>query len=156
MSKHSETDGGTRPFGGSHVWQRLQPFTDQPRFPTPPACLVCQTVIRGDNTVLVDCGDVYAVPYLQLYLMKYVARHPEAERYALDVKPAPKRAEAPAFPVVPLSQLGKIPPGKLRTLVGPCDRIPADYLTDQRRERLLKARPGAVYLFRTGDAIVLT
>lgn len=112
--------------------------------------------IRGDTAVLVDCGDVYAVPYLQTYLMKYVAKHPEAERYALDVKPAPKRSEAPVFPVVAVSQLEKIPPGKVRILVGPCGRIPADFLTEPRRERLVKARPGAVCLFRTGDAIVLT
>lgn len=112
--------------------------------------------IRGDNTVLVDCGDVYAVPYLQMYLMKYVAKHPEAERYALDVKPPPKRAEAPVFPAVPLSQSAQIPAGKMRILVGPCSRIPADSLTDSRRERLLRARPGAVYVFRTGDAIVVT
>jgi len=111
-------------------------------------------VIRGDNTVIIDCGDPYASAYLQYFLLKYVAKDKDAENYILDAKPAPDRAAVSSFPVV--GDVKKVSPEKVLILLGPVDGIPANFLTEADRTRLKNSRRNSILLVRTGNNIVLT
>jgi len=110
--------------------------------------------IRGNNTVLVDCGDPYASAYLQYFLMKYVAREKEAEKYLLDAKPAPDRAAAPSFPVC--RDLKKLPSEKILIFLGPESSLPPDFLSAADRTRLKQARRNSILVKRYEHHVVLT
>ena len=113
-------------------------------------------VINGGNTVIVNCGDGYAAPYLQHYLMKYVARDPKADDYTLDARPRPQRDASTSFPLLSKSQWDKAGGEKIAILVGPLERIPADRLPAADRRKLQAAKRGSVLLSRQGRTIVLT
>lgn len=107
-------------------------------------------VISGENTVILPQGEHYAQSYLQYFLMKYVARHPEAEKYRPRAKLRPDRAAAPVFPIVK-----QIPQGKNAIVHGLMPSIRDQYLLAEDKERLRKARTGSALLKRNGNIVVL-
>lgn len=111
--------------------------------------------IRSDNTVIVELGDYYGVAYLQQYLLKAIAKSPDADAYSLEVKPAPDRAASPGFPVLKLKP-DEYPADKNVLVIGPMANLPSGLLADADRERLKKARPNAILIKRTGNVVVIT
>jgi hypothetical protein len=104
-------------------------------------------LLQADNTVIVN-RDTYAANYLQYYLLKYLARHPDAAAYQPDAKV--DRAAAPGFPVVK-----EIPPAKHAVVIGQYAAIPDPLLPPEDKARLRAARPGSVLLKRVGNRVVV-
>jgi hypothetical protein len=104
-------------------------------------------LLQADNTVIVN-RDTYAASYLQYYLLKYLACHPDAALYQPEA--TVDRAAAPGFPIV-----REPPPDKHAITIGPCDAIPDAVLTPEDKARLRAARPGSVLLKRIGGNVVL-
>jgi hypothetical protein len=104
-------------------------------------------LLQADNTVIVN-RDTYAASYLQYYLLKYLARHPDAALYQPEA--TVDRAAAPGFPIV-----REPPPDKHAITIGPCDAIPDTVLPPEDKARLRAARPGSVLLKRIGTGVVL-
>jgi hypothetical protein len=113
-------------------------------------------VIQGYNTAILDCGDPYAAAMLQHYLLKCVAKSPDADNYVLDSKAKPDRKASALFPVFGGGALSETAREKNLIYVGPVANIPADLLPDAQRQRLQQARRGSVLLWRTGRNLVLT
>ena len=109
--------------------------------------------VRGDNTVIVDCGDAYSVAYLQHSLVKYVTKAASADAYAIDAEPKPDRATSLDFPVVSRND---VPADKTAVYVGVIDRIPEGVLPADVIERVKAAKRGTVLVRREGNAVVCT
>jgi len=107
--------------------------------------------VRGDNTVIVNCGDAYSVAYLQHFLIKYVAKAANADAYAIDAQPKPDRATSLNFPVV---SGDNVPTGKIAVYVGVIDRIPEGVLPAGLVDRIEAARRGTVLVRREGNTVV--
>jgi hypothetical protein len=113
-------------------------------------------VMRPDNTVIVEQGDAYSAAYLQHYLLKCVAKHPQAAEYHLDAKATPaQRAASPGFPVVKVP-LDKLPQDKNVILAAPYKSLPAGLLTDAERAKLEQSKRNTVLVKRVGNVVVLT
>ncbi len=109
--------------------------------------------LTGENTVIRSYGETYAAAWLQYYLIKCIAKHPEAMTYtcypAKDA-PRPDRAASPVFPLIK----GEIPEGKHSIIVGTTNHLPETYLTaGERRE--LGEKPGSILVKRHGEHVVL-
>jgi hypothetical protein len=109
--------------------------------PQPPLTLTPQ------NTVILDGGH-YAGRYLQYYLMRCVARAPDADKYAPHNSKI-DRAAAGAFAMYPASRAGEIPRDKCIIALGR-----TSYLNEADQKRL-KAVPGSVLLQRQGNVLVV-
>jgi hypothetical protein len=111
--------------------------------------------IQPDNTVIVQFGDPYAATYLQQYLLKCVAKDPDADKFALNAKPDPDRSASKAFPIINVKPEA-LPKDRNVILLAPLDSIPKAFLTDDERAQLKKAKRNSIFLKRVGNVIVLT
>ena len=102
--------------------------------------------VRGDNTVILD-NSVYAGTFLQHYLIKCVAKDPQAKRFRIDAKPRPDRSQAAVFPL--FRTQGQLPQGKIVLAVGY-----GPYLTKEDRARIAQ-KAGTVMVQRRGNVIII-
>jgi hypothetical protein len=105
-------------------------------------------LLKGDNTVLLD-RSTYAGTWLQYYLIRCVAKAPDAMAYAPQAKP--NRAAAPAFPIV---KDPKAAADKTILAVGPASAFP-EYLSMEEIARV-NERPGTVLIRRQDNVILIT
>jgi len=104
--------------------------------------------LSGENTAILD-RSVYAGRWLQFYLIRGVAKHPDAMRYAPDAKL--DRAAAPAFPLFKKPEA--IPAGRQILVVGPLNRV-GSYLDEAEQQRLAEKR-GSLLVKRKGSNVVI-
>ncbi len=128
-------------FGAASVYAQEQPHQEP-------------LVLSGENTVIVNCGEQQIPSHLQYYLMKYVARHPDAAGY----RPGEKvdRSAASIYPIVDLSRANTIEDNKRRIYIGDIGRIPEGLLAPAQRDKVAKGRPGNILIARQGNSIILT
>ncbi len=105
--------------------------------------------LNGQDTVVISY-DTYAHEYLQYFLIRCVAKHPDAASFLPHIKPAPDRSKAPAFPIV-----REIPPDKNAIVIGSAERIPDNWLAAEDKKRMEAERRGAILLKRSGKVVVL-
>jgi len=110
--------------------------------------------LTGENSVIKGYGESYATAWLQYYLMKCVAKHPEAMKYRCywkKGKTRDDRSAAPAFPVI----TGKALPGdKLHIVLGTLKHLPEEYLDAEERGEL-EQRRGSILVKRKGNTVLL-
>jgi uncharacterized protein DUF4838 len=105
-------------------------------------------VLRPETTVILD-RSVYAGRWLQFYLIRAVAKHPDAMRYAPDVKL--DRAAAPVFPL--FKKADAIPKGRHILIVGQVNRL--DSYLDEAEKRQLAQKRGSLLIKRKGPNVVI-
>ena len=109
-----------------------------------------ELVLAPENTVIVD-RSVYAGKWLQYYLIRCVAKSPEAMKCAPQAIPAPDRAAAAAFPIA--KDRTKLPAGKVAIVVGHHKQM-GDVLDPQDIQRL-DEKIGTVLIRRRGNVVVV-
>ncbi|MDP6358701.1 MAG: hypothetical protein QF473_26520, partial [Planctomycetota bacterium] len=112
--------------------------------------------LTGENTVIKSYGEHYAAAWLQYYLIKCVARHPDAMKYSCYVRyeKGEKRIDRSAAPVFPISQEKELPADQVAIVVGTLNHLPAEYLGPDERNRLEQKR-GSILVKRKGNVILL-
>ena len=119
--------------------------------PTAPAPAAEPLVLTPENTAIYDAS-VYAGRYLQYYLLKCVAKSPDAARYALDAQPEPDRTASPAFPLY--KDPAQIPAGKNVIAIGNVPMLPEAWLPKEDAARL-NEKSGSILVRRTGNRVLL-
>jgi len=102
-------------------------------------------VLTPENTVILN-RSVYAGPFLQHYLIKYLVDRDLAEKYTIDAKI--DRAASPAFPLLQ-NKDAELPKAKNVIAVGA-----TQFLSPEDRERL-ESQERAVLIKRQGNVIVV-
>jgi len=106
-------------------------------------------VITGESTVIVGYGESYAVSWLQYYMIKCVAKHPDAMAYSCYAKQKIDRAAAPVFPI-----LKTVPENKNALVIGTVKHLPAEFLSDSDKVRLTR-KPGCILVRRQGNTVLM-
>ena len=105
-------------------------------------------VLKPDGVVILD-RSTYAGKWLQYYLVRCVAKLPDAMAYTPQA--TPDRAAAPAFPIV---KDAKAAADKIILAVGPASAFP-EYLAKEEIARV-NERPGTVLLRRMDNVLLIT
>ena len=112
--------------------------------------------LTGENTVIKSYGEHYAASWLQYYLIKCVAKHPDAMKYSCYVRyeKGEKRIDRGAAPMFPISQEKELAADQAAIVVGTLNHLPAEYLGQAERSRLEQKR-GSILVKRKGNLILL-